>query len=93
MDTFFTIFLLLLALGALVFWAWMLNDCIMYEPYGAAKAIWIIVISFTGWLGAGIYFLFWRPERRKMLASRIEERSGIASQDQLEVNQELSEPQ
>ena len=72
MEPFAVIFLLLLLLAAIVFWAWMLNDCIMYEPYGAAKAIWIITIVFSGWFGAGIYFLFWRPERRRMLAKQTE---------------------
>jgi hypothetical protein len=67
-----TLIVLLLALAALIFWAWMLNDCISYEPYGAAKAIWIITIVFTGWFGAGVYFLFWRPERRKRLAIPID---------------------
>lgn len=67
-----TLIVLLLALAALVFWAWMLNDCITYEPYGAAKAVWIVTIAFTGWFGAGVYFLFWRPERKRRLASQLD---------------------
>lgn len=53
-----------LGLAALVFWIWMLIDCATNEPSeGNDKIIWIIIIVFTNWIGALIYFLVRRPER------------------------------
>lgn len=57
------IFLPLLLL-ATIFWIWMLVDCATKEPSeGNEKIIWILVIIFTHWLGALIYYLIRRPER------------------------------
>jgi len=61
------LFFLPLALLATVFWVWMLVDCATKEPgQGNDKIIWILVIIFTHWLGALIYYLVRRPERKKL---------------------------
>lgn len=60
--------IILLAIGvilvSIVFWIWMLVDCAQNEPSeGNDKVIWILVIIFTHWLGALIYFFARRPQR------------------------------
>ena len=58
--------LALVGLALTVFWIWMLVDCATKEPSaGNEKIIWILVIIFTHWLGALIYFLVRRPQRKK----------------------------
>ena len=58
----------LLALAAFAFWIWMLIDCAMYEKSeGNDKIIWILIIIFTHFIGALIYFLIRRPQRKKEL--------------------------
>ena len=57
-------FLVLLLLGSLAFWIWMLIDCATKEPdEGTDKIVWILVIIFTHLLGALIYLLVRRPKR------------------------------
>lgn len=63
---FVMIILLFLGIGALgtVFWIWMLVDCATKESdEGNDKLVWIIVIIFTHFLGALIYYLVRRPQR------------------------------
>jgi len=56
-------------LGTL-FWIWMLIDCASKEPsQGNDKVIWILVIVFTHFIGALIYYFIRRPERRRLLGS------------------------
>jgi hypothetical protein len=60
-------FILPILLLATVFWIWMLVDCATKEPSdGNDKIIWILVIIFTHWIGALIYYLVRRPERKKL---------------------------
>jgi hypothetical protein len=60
-------FVLPILMLATVFWIWMLVDCATKEPSeGNDKIIWILVIIFTHWLGALIYYLVRRPERKKL---------------------------
>ena len=66
------LFLILVAcgLGLLVtgFWIWMLIDCATNEPSeGNDKVVWILVIVLTGWIGALIYLLARRPNRKALL--------------------------
>ena len=52
-----------LALAALAFTIWMLIDAIKRVPSdGNTKLIWILVIIFTGAIGALIYFFVQRPK-------------------------------
>lgn len=47
-----------------IFWAWMLIDCLTKEPSeGNDKLIWVLVIIFASGIGAVIYYLVRRPER------------------------------
>ena len=62
--------LLLIILALVVFWIWMLVDCATKEPSaGNDKIVWILVIVFTHWIGALIYFLVRRPERKKQFGA------------------------
>jgi hypothetical protein len=46
-------------------WIWMIVDCAMNEPSeGNDKVVWILVIVLTHWIGALIYLLARRPQRR-----------------------------
>ncbi len=57
---FFILFFGAFFLAAMVFWVWMLVDCIQ-RPFPPAeqnaKIIWILVIVLTHWLGALLYYL------------------------------------
>jgi hypothetical protein len=60
----FDLLFVLLALTGLVFWAWMIVDCATKEPsQGNDKIVWILVIIFTSWIGALIYYFVRRPQR------------------------------
>lgn len=60
-------FVLPILMLATAFWIWMLVDCATKEPgEGNDKVIWILVIILTHWLGALIYYLVRRPERKKL---------------------------
>ena len=62
--------LVLIVLALVVFWIWMLVDCATKEPSaGNDKIVWILVIVFTHWIGALIYFLVRRPERKKQFGA------------------------
>jgi hypothetical protein len=53
--------------GALfvVFWIWMLIECAVYEPgEGNVKATWIVIILLGNWIGALLYLLVRRPQRK-----------------------------
>jgi hypothetical protein len=60
----------ILSLLAAAFWIWMIVDCATNEPSDPAnsstKTVWILVIVLAGWIGALIYFLVRRPERRRL---------------------------
>ena len=62
-------FLIMITLGLLgtVLWIWMLIDCATNEPSeGSDKIVWMLVILFTHGLGALIYLLARRPERKRL---------------------------
>lgn len=64
------IFLLVFVFGVLgtIFWIWMLIDCAMKESnQGNDKIIWVAIILVTHFLGALIYFIFRRPQRKMEL--------------------------
>lgn len=53
-------------LVAIVFWIWMLVDCVTKEPSeGNEKIIWVLIIVLLSWLGALIYLFARRPQRIK----------------------------
>ena len=61
------IFLLLVAavgIAASVFWVVMIIECATKEPAeGNDKLAWILIIVFTHWIGALIYYFVRRPQR------------------------------
>ena len=60
----FFLFMCLGFLAALGFWVWMLIDCATNEPSeGNDKVVWIVIIIFTQWIGALVYYFARRPER------------------------------
>jgi hypothetical protein len=62
----FGLIVLVFGLLGMAFWIWMLIDCITNEPSeGNDKLIWVVVIVLTNWLGALIYFIVRRPQRKQ----------------------------
>jgi hypothetical protein len=59
-------FAILLGLGLMGFWIWMLVEAATKEPAEEPnKIVWVLVVVLTGWIGALIYFLARRPERKR----------------------------
>jgi prolipoprotein diacylglyceryltransferase len=62
-----SLFFLMVGLAVLLgfaFWLWMLVDCATKESdQGNTKIVWIIIIVFTNFVGAIVYFLVQRPRR------------------------------
>jgi ABC-type multidrug transport system fused ATPase/permease subunit len=64
MAILFTLVVVALFLLASLFWLWMLVDCAVNESGdGNDKLVWIIIIVFTHFIGAVVYFFFRRPQR------------------------------
>lgn len=61
-------FLFLIAIGLFVLWIWTLIDCIKNEPAeGNERIVWVVVIAVTHWIGALIYLIVRRPQRKALL--------------------------
>ncbi len=59
---------IILSLASFAFWIWMLVDCVTNEPSeGNDKIIWLLVIVFLHFLGALLYLLVRRPQRKRDL--------------------------
>jgi hypothetical protein len=59
-------FFALLSLAGLAFWIWMLVDCaqnLEERPGGNRRVVWILILVFTNWLGALVYFFVERAPR------------------------------
>ncbi len=53
-----------LGIAAMVLWIIALVDCLTNEPSaGNDKLIWALVIVFTHWIGALLYFIVRKPQR------------------------------
>lgn len=60
------VFSFAVAIGGTVLWIWMIVDCATNEPSeGNDKVVWVLILIFTHWVGALIYLLVRRPERKK----------------------------
>jgi sterol desaturase/sphingolipid hydroxylase (fatty acid hydroxylase superfamily) len=60
----FTLPFLLIGILGTVFWIWMLIDAALNEPSeGSDKIVWVLIILFTHFIGALIYFVARRPNR------------------------------
>ncbi len=57
-------FLLLIVIGGTIFWITMIIECATKEPdTGNSKIVWIIILVFTHFIGALLYYFVRRPER------------------------------
>jgi Phospholipase_D-nuclease N-terminal len=60
----FSLFFLFIGVAGTIFWIWMIVECATKEPnQGNDKIIWVLVIIFTHWIGALIYYFVRRPQR------------------------------
>ena len=51
-----------------VLWIWVLIDCIKNESTeGNERIVWVVVIVVTHWIGALIYLIARRPQRKALL--------------------------
>lgn len=58
-------FFALVGLGLFVFWLVVLIDCVKNEPSeGNDKIVWVLVIVLVHWIGALIYLLVRKPQRK-----------------------------
>lgn len=58
------LFFLVFVIGGTVFWVIMIIECATKESsQGNTKLIWILIIVFTHWIGALIYYFVRRPQR------------------------------
>lgn len=55
--------ILAISLAFFVLWLWMLIDCISNEA-SDKKLMWLLIIIFTGGIGALIYLIVRRPQRK-----------------------------
>ncbi len=58
-----------LVLALFVFWIWMLVSAVQNQGLSEGEKIaWVLVIVFTHWLGALLYFFVGHPKRHTPLA-------------------------
>jgi hypothetical protein len=58
--------LIFLGIGVpgMIFWLWMLIDCVIYEQVEENERLtWILIILFTPLIGAATYYVVKRPKR------------------------------
>jgi hypothetical protein len=51
-----------------IFWIWMLIDCLMNKKLHSSKIFWFLLILFTQWIGALIYFFCECRQRNPLTA-------------------------
>ena len=57
-----------IVVGLFVLWIWTLIDCIKNESTeGNERIVWVVVIAVTHWIGALIYLIVRRPQRKFLL--------------------------
>jgi hypothetical protein len=57
-----------IVVGLMVLWIWTLIDCIKNESIeGNERIVWVVVIAVTHWIGARIYLIVRRPQRKTIL--------------------------
>lgn len=58
----------LVGLAGTALWIWMLVECATKESdQGNTKIVWVLVIALTHWIGALIYLIARRPQRKREL--------------------------
>ena len=51
----------------LIFWIWVIIDCVQNEPSNDNdKIVWLLVIFFTNFIGALLYLIIRKPERKRL---------------------------
>lgn len=59
------IFMILIMMPLFGLWIWMIVDCATNEPpQGNDKLIWLLVVLLAGFIGALIYLIVRRPQRK-----------------------------
>lgn len=58
------IMMILVMLGGMGVWIWMIVDCATNEP-PQDKTMWLLITILTGLVGAIIYLAYRRPQRRQ----------------------------
>lgn len=72
----FVVFIVILALLALVMWIWALVDCFQNEELNRNnKLLWIIILLFTFTLGAVLYYFMARSSKLKAQGRKAREQS------------------
>jgi hypothetical protein len=62
------IIVLVICVPILLFWLWMLIECVTKESNeGNTKVVWLAIIMFTQFVGALLYFFIRRPQRKAEL--------------------------
>ena len=57
-------FVWLIVLLASIFWLWMLVDCAMNPRLSdTEKIVWVLIVLFTHFIGAVVYFFVARPKK------------------------------
>jgi len=57
-----------IVIGLMILWIWTLLDCIKYESTeGNERIVWVVVIAVCHWIGALIYLVVRRPQRKIIL--------------------------
>ena len=61
------ILVLACSFAPLIFWIWTIIDCVQNEPSaGNDKIVWLLVIFFTNFIGALLYIIIRKPERKRL---------------------------
>jgi hypothetical protein len=63
--TFIMLPMILFGIFSFIFWLAMLIDCALNETDSNERLLWIIIIIFTNFIGAVIYFFIRRANRTK----------------------------
>jgi len=67
-ELFFILPIVLLGILSSIFWLWMLIDAAVNESStGTDKVVWVLIILFTHFIGALIYFIVRRSRRTSIL--------------------------
>jgi hypothetical protein len=59
----FGLFFLVFGVAGTIFWIVMIIECATRESNPNNKLVWILIIIFTHWIGALIYYFVRRPQR------------------------------
>ncbi|MEW6574021.1 MAG: PLDc N-terminal domain-containing protein [Bacillota bacterium] len=61
----------IIGLASTVFWIWVLVTCVLEEHPGKVKAVWVVLIALTHWVGA-LAYLSWKSLQKRTHRKRQE---------------------